>query len=78
MDDDVAEVTGEFSAGLAGRVRRIANREEDVNISSVQAWPSTVPAGDVVKPLPVKDEIGKAGEISLRPLIIQTLCNEKR
>jgi hypothetical protein len=34
-------------------------------------------AHGMVKQFSVKDEIGKAGEISLRPLIVQTLCNEK-
>jgi hypothetical protein len=36
-DDDVAEGTGEFYARLAGHARRIANRQEDVNIASFQA-----------------------------------------
>jgi hypothetical protein len=36
-DDDVAEGTGEFYARLAGHARRIANRQEGVNIASFQA-----------------------------------------
>ena len=36
-DDDVVEGTGEFYAGFARHGRKIANRQEDINISSFQA-----------------------------------------